>query len=84
MSIAIRVEKIRDEASRSEQIDLRGMIRLEQSGEKANGEKCSRSERSKNITEKEKSHAKRQKKSVAIRSERIVRKLVLSRVDQAV
>ena len=35
----IRVEHIRDEESRSEQIELRGMIRLEQIGVKASEEK---------------------------------------------
>ena len=36
---AIRVEQIRDEESRSEQTDMRGMIRLEQIQVKASGEK---------------------------------------------
>ena len=39
MSGAIRVEKIRDGESRLEQTDLRGMIRLEQSGVRASGGK---------------------------------------------
>ena len=39
MSGAIRVEHIRDVTSRSEQIDLRVIIRLEKSGVKASGEK---------------------------------------------
>ena len=45
MSKSIRVEHIRDGASKSEQIELRGMIRLEMIGLKASGEKPSRSER---------------------------------------
>ena len=64
MSGAIIVEHIRDRASRSEQTELRGVIRLEQtdlrgmvifeqSGVKASGEKRGRSERSENITERE-------------------------------
>ena len=39
MSRAIRVEHIRYGSIRSEKTDLRGMIRLEQSGVKASGEK---------------------------------------------
>ena len=50
MSGAIRVEHIRDGKSRSEQTELMGIIRLEQSGVKASGEKSGRSERSKKIT----------------------------------
>ena len=52
-------EHIRDGASRSEHIDLKGMIRLEQSGVKASGEKRGRLERIENITEREKRRAKR-------------------------
>ena len=65
---SIRVEHIRDGESRSEQIDLRIMIRLEQSGVKASGEKRGRSEQSENILEREKSCDKREKKSVVRRS----------------
>ena len=68
MSREIRVENIRDGESRSDQIELRVMIRLDQSGLKASGEKRGRSERSDNITEREKSRAKIEKKSVARRS----------------
>ena len=57
---------------------------MEQSGVKASGEKRGRSERSKNITEREKIRDKRENKSVVIRSERRVRKVVRSRVDKAV
>ena len=60
----IRVEQIRDEESRSEQTDMRGMIRLEQIQVKASGEKRVRSEQSKNITDRVRSHAKREKNSV--------------------
>ena len=49
---AIIVEQIRDGESRSEQTELRGMIRLEQSRVKASGKKRGRSEQSKNITER--------------------------------
>ena len=38
MSGAIVVENIRDKVSRYEQIDLRGMIRLEQNGLRATSE----------------------------------------------
>ena len=65
---AIRVEQIRDGASRSEHTELRGIIRLEQSGVKASGEKRGRSERSENIAEIDKSHAKRENKIVVRRS----------------
>ena len=60
------------------------MIRLEQSGVKASGEKRGRLEKSKNITEREKIHAKREKKSLVRRSERRVRKVVWRRSEQAV
>ena len=39
MSGEIIVENIRDKASRSEQTELRGMIKLEQSGVRLSGEK---------------------------------------------
>ena len=58
MSGAIRVENIRDGASRLEQIELRRMIRLEQIVVKASREKRGRSERRKNITERENSRSK--------------------------
>ena len=58
------------------------MIRLEQSGLKESREKCGRSERTDNITEREKSRAKIEKKGVVIRSERIARKVVWSRAEQ--
>ena len=64
----IRVEQIRYGSSRSGQIDLRGMIRLENSRVKASGEKRVRSERSENITDREKSRAKKRKEK---RSENI-------------
>ena len=69
MSGSSIVEHIRDGASRSEQTDLRGMIKLEQRGVKASGEKRGRSEQSKNITEREKSRSKRENKSVVRISE---------------
>ena len=78
MSGAIRVEHIRDGASRSEKTELRGIIRLEQSGFKTSGPKRDRSEWRENITERDKSRAKRENKSVVRRSERRVRKLVWS------
>ena len=81
---AITVEQIRDGESRSDQTDLRGMIILDQSGVKESGEKRSRSEQSENITERERSRAKRENKSVVIRSERRVIKLVWIRAEQAV
>ena len=46
--------------------------------------KRGRSERSENITEREKIRSKREKKSIVRRSERRVRKLVCSRAEQAV
>ena len=49
---AIRVEHIRNGASISEQLKLRGIIRLEKSGVKSSREKRGISERSKNITER--------------------------------
>ena len=84
MSGAIRVEHIRDGKSRSEQTELMGIIRLEQSGVKASGEKSGRSEWSKKITQREKIHDKRGKKSVVIISERRVRKVVWIRTEQEV
>ena len=42
------------------------MIIVEQSGVEASGEKCGRSERSENITEREKRRAKREKSVVRI------------------
>ena len=60
------------------------MIILEQSGVKASGEKRGRSEQRKNITEREKSHYKREKKTVVRRSEQRVRKVVWIRAYQAV
>ena len=82
MSGEIRVEQIRDGESILDQTELIRMIRLDQSGVKASGEKRGRSEQSNNVTEREKSRAKREKKSVARRSERIVRKLMWSRSDK--
>ena len=79
MSREIRVYQIRDGARRSEQTELRGMVRLEQSGVKASGEKCGRAEWSKNITEREKRCTKRENKSLVRRSELRVRELVWSR-----
>ena len=58
------------------------MIILEQSGVKASGEKRGRSEQSENITEREKSRAKRENKSVVRISDRRVVKLVCSRSEQ--
>ena len=60
------------------------MIRLEQSGVKASGGKRGRSEQSENITDIEKSRAKREKKSVVRISEQRVKKLVWSRAEQSV
>ena len=57
---------------------------MDQSGVKASGEKCGRSEQNKNITERENIHAKRENKSVVIRSERRARKLAWSRAETAV
>ena len=51
---------------------------------KATGEKRARSERSKNITHREKSRAKREKKIVVKISDQRVRKVVWSRAEQAV
>ena len=67
MSEAVIVEHIRDGSRISDQTELRGMIRLEQIGVKASGEKCGGSERSENITEREKSRSKREKKIVVRR-----------------
>ena len=79
---SIIVEHIRDGAIRPDQTYLRGMIRLEQSGVKASGEKCGRSERNENITEKDKSRAKIENKNVLRISYRRVRKLVWSIAEQ--
>ena len=57
---------------------------MEQSRVKASGEKRGRSERSKNITQREKSLVKTEKKSVVRRSERRVRKVVGIRVEKPV
>ena len=81
---AIVFGQIRDGASRSEQIELKGMIRFEQSRVKSSGEKCGRQERSKNTTEGEKSCSKREEKIAVRRSERRLRKIVRSRSEQAV
>ena len=62
MSGAIRVEQIRDGYNISDQTELRGMIRLEQSRVKASSEKRGRPEQSENITERDRSRAKREKK----------------------
>ena len=84
MSEAIRVENIRDGASRSEQIELREMIRLEQSGVKASGE------RTRQIGAEQEHNGERedpcQKRNINVvrRSERRVRKVVQSRLDQSV
>ena len=53
-------EKNRDGEIRLEQADLRGIIRLEHIRVNASGEKRCRFERRKNITEREKSGAKRE------------------------
>ena len=84
MSRAIIVEKIRYGEIRLEQTELRGIIRLEQSGVKASGEKRGISEQSENITQRENSCAKTENKSVVIRSDRRVRKAVWIRVEQSV
>ena len=84
MSGEIRVEQIRYGSSRLEQTEQREIIRLDQSGVKANGEKSGRTERSESITEREKRRTKREKKSVVIISERRVRKLVRIRAEQTV
>ena len=84
MSGAIIVEHIRDKSSRSEQTELRRIIRLEQSEVKTSGEKRGRLERSENTTQREKSRTKRENKSVVRISEWRVRKVVRSRAEQAV
>ena len=84
MSGAIRVDQIRDGEIRLEQTDLRGTIRFEQSRVKKRGEKRGRSDQSENITQREKSRAKREKKNVVRISEGIVRKVLWSRAQQAV
>ena len=66
-----------------EQTELRVIIRLEQSGLKSSGEKLGRSERSENITQREKRRAKREEKIIVRRSERRVRNLVQSRAEQS-
>ena len=57
------------------------MIRLDHCKVKASGEKRGRSEQRKDITEKEQSLAKREKKSIVRRSEWRVRKVVWSRAE---
>ena len=81
---AIRVEKIRDGVSRSEQTELIGTIRLEQSGVDSSGRKLGISDRSKNIADRDKSCAKKEKKSLVKRTGQRVRKAVWSRAEQAV
>ena len=73
---AIIVEQIRDGENRSEETEQRGMISLEQSGVKTSGEKLGRSVKRDNITEREKSRAKRENKILVRRSEQRVRKLL--------
>ena len=65
---AIIVEQIRDGENRSEETEQRGMISLEQSGVKTSGEKLGRSVKRDNITEREKSRAKRENKILVRRS----------------
>ena len=60
------------------------MIIFDQSGVKASGEKCGRSERSKNITEREKRRSKIEKKNVVRGSDLRARKLVWIKTGQAV
>ena len=60
MNIAIRVEQSSDRASRSEHIELKGMIRLQRCGVKPSGEKLGGSDCIKNITKIENSFAKRE------------------------
>ena len=84
MSRAIRVENIRDGANRSDNKELKGMIRLEQSGVKASGEKRGRLEQSENITERDKRRAKREKKSAVRRSEWRAIKVLCIRAEQSV
>ena len=84
MSRAIIIEQIIDGERRSDQAELRGMIRLDQSGVKASGEKRGRSEQSENITEREKRRAKRENKSLVRISDWRVRKVVHNRVEQKV
>ena len=84
MSRVIRVENIRYGSSRSEYTELMGVIRLEQIRVKASGERRGSSERSKNIMERDKSRAKREKKSVVRISEQRSRTLVWSRAEQSV
>ena len=84
MSGEVIVENIRDGENRLEKTDLRVMIRLEQSGVKVSGGKCSRLERSENITEIEKRLVKREKKSEVRRSKQRVRKVVWRREEKAV
>ena len=81
---ASRVEQIRYGASRLEQKELRGMIRLEQSRVKASVEKRGRLQQGNNITEIEKSRDKRENKNVVIRSEQRLKKVVRSRAKQSV
>ena len=64
MSGSIRFDQIRDVASISEQTELRGVIRLEQSGVKTSREKRGISERSKNITDRDNICSKREDKRV--------------------
>ena len=54
---------------------------MKQSGEKASREKSGRSDRSKDITEREKSRARRENKSVVRRSEWRVIKVVWSKAE---
>ena len=84
MSGEIIFEKIRDGEIISEQTDLRGMIRLEQSGLKASGEKRDRLEQSYNITDREKRRDKIKNKIIVRRLERRVRKVVWIRAEKSV
>ena len=71
MSRAIRVEQIRDGAIRLDNTDLRGMIRLDQSGVKASGEKTLqiRAEREYHGEREDTCQNRREKRSEKIRSE---------------
>ena len=71
MSREIIVEQIRDGASRSDQTDLRIMLRLEQSGVKASGEKTRQigAEREHHGEREEPCQKRKEKRSEKIRAQ---------------
>ena len=76
MSGAIRIEQVRDRSSRLEQTEMRRIIRLDQSGVKASGEKTRKVGVEREHHEKKEDPCQKKKWTV--------RKIVRSRAEQAV